>query len=69
MYAVLKGGTTVWGMGHFPLGEGNIRAEEDETVVDVKMRFPWPVYLFFPLIILFVGFVFWEGTPLRLCVN
>lgn len=22
VYAVLKGGTTVWGMGHFPLGEG-----------------------------------------------
>lgn len=61
MCAVLKGGTTVWGMGHFPLGEGSIRAEEEETVVDVKMRFPWQVYLFFPILFGMGGYAVWDA--------
>ena len=92
VYAVLKGGTTVWGMGHFPLGEGafvgevgasdfkvmprptwfrrtysmvvmegSIRAEEEETVVDVKMRFPWQVYLFFPILFGMGGYAVWDA--------
>ena len=61
MCAVLKGGTTVWGMGHFPLGEGSIRAEEEETVVDVKMRFPWQMYLLFPVLFGMGGYAIWDA--------
>lgn len=42
--------------------EGSIKTKADETVVDVKMRFPWSVYLLFPLVfLLVVGFLLWEG--------
>lgn len=93
VYDILKGETAVWGMGHFPLGdgvfvgevgrsdfkivprptwlgrrypmtvmEGSIKAETGETVVDVKMRFPCQVYLFFPVIILIpMGLFLSEG--------
>ena len=93
VYAVLKGETAVWGMGHFPLGEGvfvgevggsdfkvvprptwfrrtssmavlegSIKVEAGETVVDVKMRFPWQVYFLFPVsILLITGFILMEG--------
>lgn len=85
VYDILKGETAVWGMGHYPLGdgvfvgdvgtsyfkvvprptwfrrtysmavmEGNIKAEAGDTVVDVKMRFPWQVYLFLPLPVLMI---------------
>jgi len=93
VHDILKGETAVWGMGHFPLGdgvfvgevgtsyfkvvprptrlqktysmavmEGSIKAEAGETVVDLKMRFPWQVYLLFPaIILLLIGFVLSEG--------
>lgn len=42
--------------------EGSIRTEDGETVVDVNMRFPWQVYLLFPLYFLMgIGFVIVEG--------
>lgn len=41
--------------------EGSIRTEADETVVDVKMRLPWGVYLIVPLFFLFaMGFLVWD---------
>ena len=46
------------------VAEGTIKAEAGETVVDVKMRPPWQVYLSFPATFLFaVGFLYLEMTP------
>lgn len=91
--ALMQGETAVWGIAHFPLGdgayvgevgesgfkvvprpswvhrtysmavmEGRIRTEGGETVVDVKMRFPWQIYLLFPAYFLLgMGFLIAEG--------
>lgn len=41
--------------------EGSIRTEADETVVDVKMRLPWGVYLIVPHFFVFaMGFLVWD---------